>query len=172
MTERDVQRQRTYDAEVAALGGTWIDEALSPADLTAVFEAAVRHRWWRMLSVPAPLLAAGRAGSARSSSDGVTVRISPSDRTGATLAHELAHHLVTHLGLAGPAHGAHFRAAALRTVELVGGATPRRLLHEEWRRWRLTVAAWDHPEPSEPVGVLGPPTPEPDGVRLRGAIAL
>lgn len=172
MTGRDAERQRTYDAEVAAIGGTWVDEPLPSDELRAVFDAAVEHRWWVGLGVARPVLVEGRAGSRRSTSDGRVLRISPSDRTGATLAHELAHHLVTHLGGPGPAHGPHFRAAALRTLEVVGGSTPRRLLAEEWTRWRLAVARWELPEPDEQIGVLGPPTSLTDTTRLRGAIAL
>ena len=168
---RDQDRQRVYDAELAAFGGTTFDEPVPWSELVAVFETVIRHPWWQNLAVVAPSLVRGRRDSQRSSSNGAVVRIAPGAQSGSTLTHELAHHLVTHLGLADPGHGPQFRAAGLRTVELVGGSRSRQILSGEWARWGLSVGTWAFPEPPTGPGMSRPiVTPGPE--RIRGAIAL
>lgn len=162
MSRRDLHRQRVYDAEDAAFGGTTLDEPLAWAALVAVVHAVTHHPWWRDLGVPAPAVRPARDDAARSSADGGTIRFARPGRTALTAAHELAHHLVA--ALVGPhvePHGPQFRAAELRTVAIVGGDEARAVLDAEWARWGLPAAAWPWPEP--------PPGP---GLALVGVIAL
>lgn len=156
MTRRDVHRQRVYDAEEAAFGGTLLDDPLDWDTLVALFGAVVHHPWWRSLGVTTPALVQARVDSQRSSSDGTTIRISPHGRTPLTVAHELAHHISP-----GDQHGPAFRAAELRTVAVVGGVEARRRLAAEWARWGLPPGSWDRPEP-----------PDGPGIAVRGVIAL
>ncbi|MBK5221795.1 MAG: hypothetical protein JJE52_02745 [Acidimicrobiia bacterium] len=162
----DRHRQRVYDAEDAAFGGTLLDAPVPWNQLVTVFGTATHHRWWVALGVREPSLRPARSDSARSSSDGRSIRISPIGCTPLTVAHELAHHLVAALdplidGAAEPAHGPMFRAAELRTVALIGGTAARTVLEGEWRRWGLPPGHWGWPEP-----------PDGPGLALRGVIAL
>ncbi|QGG94720.1 hypothetical protein [Actinomarinicola tropica] len=161
MTPRDTDRQRVEDAEIAAFGGTDLEEERSWDEVTSILHAVVLTPWWTQLEVPAPVLRPARADARRSSADGRTIRICRGGRTAYTVAHELAHHLVVHLPPGGPGHGPAFRAAALRTVAVVGGTEARDVLAEEWRRWGVPPGSWHRSEP--------PPGP---GLALGGVIAL
>ena len=131
---RDLHRQRVYDAEHAAMGGTVYEEPVSWEDLTALFHATLHHPWWRQQAIPDPILRRARHDSGRSSSDGVTVRIARAGQNAITLAHELGHHLDSTLPWAGEprrGHGPTFCAALLRVVEVVCGPVERAVLHAE-----------------------------------------
>jgi hypothetical protein len=159
---RDVDRQRVYDAEVAAFGGTTLDEPLAWDGVVAIIHAVTHHSWWRALDVPDPLVRRARSDAGRSSADGRTIRLADDGRTPLTAAHELAHHLVAaHHGPDVEPHGPEFRAAALRTVAVVGGDEARATLSAEWTRWGVPPGPWALPEP--PAG---------PGLALRGVIAL
>jgi hypothetical protein len=157
----DRHRQRVYDAEEAAFGGTLLSEPMEWDDLLVLAHSVVHNPWWAGLEVDPPTIRAARADSGRSSSDGSTIRLASGGRTALTVSHELAHHLVAALEPDDPGHGPAFRAAALRTMALVGGTDARHLLDEEWRRWGVPAGTWRWPEPP-----LGP------GHLVRGAIAL
>jgi hypothetical protein len=162
VTPVDRERQRVYDAEDAAFGGTLLHEHLAWDDMVVAFHAVVGGAWWRSLGVTVPALVRARADSARSSSDGASIRIAPAGQTALTVAHELAHHLVAALSPPErPAHGPEFRAAALRTVAVLGGTWARGALDAEWERWGVPAGAWAWAEPPAGPGHL-----------LRGAIAL
>lgn len=159
---RDSQRQRVYDAEVAAFGGTLLDEPMRWDALVAVVDALAHHPWWLGLGLDRPEVVAARSDSRRSTSDGRTIRLAAGGRTPLTVAHEMAHHLVA--ALHGPhveAHGPTFRAAELRTVAVIGGTDARRVLANEWRRWGLPPGPWPHAEP-----------PDGPGLALSGVVAL
>lgn len=156
MTRRDAHRQRVYDAEEAAFGGTSLDELIEWDGVAAVVAAVVHHPWWRSLGASVPHLARARADAARSSSDGSTIRLCREGQTALTVAHELAHHLAI-----GDLHGEGFRAAELRTITVVGGSEARHRLAAEWARWAIPPGPWNLPEP-----------PEGPGRALRGVIAL
>jgi hypothetical protein len=149
----DRHRQRCYDAEVAAVGGTRADEPWAWADLVVLCHRVVTHPWWVALGVPEPVLRAGRADSGRSWSDGTAVVLAPAGRTPITLAHELAHHLVHRSHPHEPAHGAAFRAAAVRTATLIGGRGTGDALAEELVRWGVPPGAWNGPEPPAGPGL-------------------
>lgn len=158
---RDVDRRRVEDAEVAAFADTLLEEVLGWDQVTAVFDAVVHHAWWASLDVPVPSLRQARDDALRSSADGSTVRICRGGRTAYTVAHELAHHVVAHRSPGGPSHGPAFRAAAVRTVAVVGGSWARRALDAEWVRWGVPPGPWHGAEP-----------PEGPGLALTGVIAL
>jgi hypothetical protein len=173
---RDTHRQRIYDAEEAAAGGTLLDEPLTWDDLVSLFHAAVQHPWWIACAVPEPVLESARSDSGRSSADGVRVRISPHDQSAATVAHELAHHLDIHTscpGSDGPRspHGPSFCAALLRTVEIMGGTSARGRLLAELHGRSVPIDVWRGHEPAahtplaDTLSLAGPG-------RLRGAIPL
>jgi hypothetical protein len=167
----DRDRQRVYDAEVTALGGTLLDQQLAWDDLQALFDAVVHHVWWRSLGVRAPVLRRARRDAARSSSDGTTVRMARHGQDGLTLAHELAHHIVAARCVVDPGHGPAFCGALLRTVEVIGGPSARRHLATELTRVGLTAARWDGPEPAV-ESALGATLAAAGPGRLRGAIPL
>lgn len=149
----DRHRQRVYDAEGFALGGTLFDEPQPWPRLVALCDSVVNHPWWTDLAAPHPRLVPARRDSRRSSSDGTTIRLAPAGCTIATLCHELSHHLVFHLGLDDPGHGPWFRAAELRVVELTCGTEARSFLAEAWRHAALPIHAWAWPEPPTGHGV-------------------
>jgi hypothetical protein len=165
---RDVDRQKVYDAEERAFGGTSMEERLDWSDVVVLVAAVVSDPWWHALGVPSPQLVRARADADTSSADGAQLRIAAPGHNAVTVAHELAHHLVAHvLGrradgrqLAGglpAAHGAEFRAAALRTASVVGGGLARVQLCRAWRDAGLSVATWSLPEPTprEPRALRG-----------------
>ncbi len=169
---RDLHRQRVYDAEEAAFGGTHLAERLSWPDVEATFHAVVHHAWWLAIGATQPVLRTARVDSLRSSADGREIRIAEGGRNALTIAHELAHHLVacTTAG-AEPAHGPRFCAALIRLVQLVGGVPARRRLEAELARREVPVGPWWSSEPPGSVALaatLVHAAPE----RLRGAVAL
>jgi hypothetical protein len=167
----DLHRQRCYDAEDWALGGTILDEPLSWDDLSALFEAVLHCEWWRSLGVMSPQLRRARSDSARSSADGTSIRIAPAGQNSVTLVHELTHHLVASLDLVDPGHGPGFRAAALRVMQVVGGTRSRHMLDHAWKHHRLPVSPWTFGEPEGGDGLAASLVDAgPD--RLRGAIPL
>jgi hypothetical protein len=169
---RDVHRQRVYDAEEAALGGTHLTERLRWDDVVATFEAVVHHPWWRSTGAGRPELQRARAGAARSSADGRRVRVADTGRDALTVAHELAHHLTVVTGPAeAEAHGPAFRAALVRLVGLVGGPVARTHLEHELARRDVPVGAWWLPEPPATTGLADTLSRAGPG-RLRGAVPL
>jgi hypothetical protein len=171
MTMTDRHRQRCYDAEDWAFGGTILDEPLSWDDLSALFEAVLHSEWWQSLSVTSPQLRRTRSDSARSSADGTSIRLAAVGQNSVTLVHELSHHLVASLDLVDAGHGPEFRAAALRVMQVVGGTRSRQLLDDAWHHHRLPVAPWTFGEPASDDGLAASLVDAgPD--RLRGAIPL
>jgi hypothetical protein len=167
----DRGRQRCYDAEDSAFGGTHLDQPISWADLIALVGAVTSDWWWHRLGVAAPVVVPARREATRSSADGTTVRIAEGGRTALTVLHELTHHLVIHRQLPDPGHGAHFRAVELRVAEVVGGAIARRQLATSFAEHGLAVPPWDGPEPYHPIGLASSLATAGPG-RLRGAIPL
>lgn len=161
MTPRDADRQRVEDAEIAAFGGTDLEEPRDWDEVASILHTVVCSAWWASLRVPPPVLRPARSDARRSSADGQSIRICRGGQTAYTVAHELAHHLVAHLSPGEPGHGSGFRAAALRTVAVVGGTGARAILAAEWDRWGIPAGPWRWPEP--------PPGP---GIALGRAIAL
>lgn len=157
----DRHRQRVYDAEEAAVGGTLLTEPMDWDDLLVVANAVVHHPWWQALGVDPPTIRPARSDAARSSADGSTIRLAAGGRTALTVTHELAHHLVARLDPSDPGHGPTFRAASLRTVAVVGGAWARHALDAEWRRWGIPAGPWPWADVPDGPGHLVP-----------GAIAL
>ena len=180
----DRHRQRCYDAETAALGGTSVDERWPWAELVTLLGRVVDHPWWDEFATASPHLRRGRSDSRRSWSDGTSIVLAPGGCTPLTLAHELAHHL-NRPNPTEAAHGPAFRAAEVRTVTLIGGTTAGQLLDTELRRWRLAPGPWPHAEPPGGVGLAElvhlermraatpviPPRPGPPP-RIDGAIPL
>jgi hypothetical protein len=152
MTDR--HRQRCYDAEEAALGGTLLTEPQGFDVLVELVDAVGGHRWWAALGAPAPVVRRGRPGSRRSWSDGIGITIAPAGADALTVAHELAHHLTRRLDPADPGHGPTFRAAELRTVSVVGGTRAAELLAAELVRWGVAPGPWPGPEPGGGAGGL------------------
>lgn len=143
----DRHRQRCYDAETAAVGGTLLDEPWPWSDLVVLLDRVLADPWWARWEVPAPHLRPGRADSRRSWSDGSSVVLAPDGRTPITLAHELAHHLVHHRWPGGAAHGPAFRAAVVRVLAVVGGHCAAEVLAAELVRWGVPPGRWSGPEP-------------------------
>lgn len=178
----DRDRQAVYDAEDAAFGGTTMDEVMAWDDVESLVAAVVEDPWWKGLDVPAPVLVRTRTDSSTSRADGRSVRIAPAGQTGATVAHELAHHLLAHLNWAPAAtetpHGPRFRATAQRVAIVVGGPVAGEQLSAACRRSRLSVAVWPFDEPAErppralrDVRRLGPPgSTLPPRAQTRGEI--
>lgn len=162
---RDTDRQRVYDAEEAAWGGTTMTDPLTWAEIEVLAAAVSADPWWVVLGVPAPVVERARADSTNSSADGRRIRLSTAGFDAATVSHELAHHLAAHLPWVvddpETPHGPRFRAAALRTAMVVGGSLAVDQLATAWHQQRLTVAEWPG---AEPAGR--------NGRALRGAIAL
>lgn len=149
----DRHRQRVYDAEGFALGGTMFDDLQPWERLEALTDAVAHHPWWTGLGASRPFLTRARRDSHRSSSDGTTIRLAASGCTIATLGHELSHHLVFHLGLTDSGHGPHFRACESRVIELLCGTEARSFLDQAWRDCGLEVSHWDWPEPPSGHGL-------------------
>lgn len=168
----DRHRQRCYDAEASAFGGTTLDRRIGWDDLVALFEAVTRHPWWLSLGAAPPALRPARRDAARSSADGATIRIASGDRTALTLGHELCHHLVCSLRIDDPGHGPAFRAAELRVIELLGGKGARQQLDEAWRRHGLDLRRWPGPEPHDGGPGLATSLTAAAPGRLRGAVPL
>lgn len=154
----DRHRQRVYDAEGFALGGTVFDDPQPWSRLLSLCEAVADHPWWSGLGASRPTLTPARRDSFRSSANGSTIRLAPSGCTIATLAHELSHHLVFHLRLDDPGHGPWFRATELRVIELVCGTEARSFLAQAWRDASLAVESWHWPEPPPGLGLALAPT--------------
>lgn len=150
---RDQHRQRVYDAEGFALGGTMFDDPQPWARLVALGEAVAHHPWWTGLGASRPTMVRARRDSHRSSANGASIRLAPSGQTIAILCHELAHHLVFHFGLDDPGHGPWFRATELRVVELVCGTQARSFLDQAWRDGGLRVESWVWAEPPPGSGL-------------------
>jgi len=150
----DHDRQRVYDAEEAAFGGTTLDEPLSWDDVEVLMSAVTSDRWWTELAVPAPRLVRARADARTSCADGEAIRICRDGQTALTLTHELAHHLTGHLpwpasDLREPVHGPRFRATSLRVAMVVAGQVAVDQLEEAWRIHGLSVTTWAFPEPTQ-----------------------
>lgn len=154
MTVPDRDRQRVYDAEVSALGGTVFDDPLHWDDVLALFHRTIAPRWWQELGVPTPVLRRARSDAQRSSSDGTSIRIARHGQNALTLAHELSHHVVQGLALVDPGHGPAFRACSLRIIELTAGTEARRFLSEAWHDAGLAVDPWPRPEPPHGPGIV------------------
>lgn len=173
MTNRrvvDRDRQRVYDAEDAAFGGTTMDEALEWHEVEVLVAAVVADPWWTSLGIVTPRLRAARSDARTSCSDGEVVRISREGQTAVTVVHELAHHLSGHLAWPadpeGPSpHDGRFRATALRVATIVGGTPGADALARSWERHGLCVAAWPWGEP------VGRPPRALRGARALGAIS-
>jgi hypothetical protein len=117
---RDSQRQRTYDAEKAAMTG-WPGDII-PADVAVELAATLcATGWWRTNVAVAPTIRPGRRDSQRSSctiepNGRTTIRFSPyTSRTAVT--HELAH--VADRTRSG--HGPTFRGWHVRLAHLAFG---------------------------------------------------
>jgi hypothetical protein len=148
----DHDRQRVYDAEEAAFGGTTLDEPLSWDDVEVLMSAVTSDRWWTELAIPAPRLLRARADARTSRADGSAIRICRDGQTALTLIHELGHHLSGHLpwpssDVADSAHGPRFRASALRVAMVVAGPVAVDQLARAWRSHGLSVTIWAFPEP-------------------------
>jgi hypothetical protein len=159
---RDVDRQRVYDAEEAAFGGTTMTERLTWPEVTSLASAVAADPWWVALDVPAPAIEHARADASTSSADGTRIRLCAAGQDAATIVHELAHHLDVHLSWRGTArgprsaldapHGPRFRATALRTAMVVGGWLAVEQLATAWDQTGLTVAGWAWAEPERRQG--------------------
>lgn len=148
----DRDRQAVYDAEESAFGGTTMDELLAWTEVEVLVAAVTSDPWWIGLGVIPPLLVRTRDDARTSCADGSEIRICPAGRTGVTVGHELSHHLTGRLTWPAPptaevAHGARFRATALRVAMVIGGAPAADQLATSWRRHRLSVADWHWDEP-------------------------
>ena len=142
---RDHQRQRCYDAESSAFGGTTMAVDLDWESVVALVATVTHHPWWRGLGAPPPRLARARTDARRSVADGVTIRIARDGQQALTVVHELAHHLTTRLGRPDPGHGAWFRSTELELVRLVAGDLPHCQLAEAFAHHGLQVERWDRP---------------------------
>jgi hypothetical protein len=150
----DRDRQRVYDAEEAAFGGTTMDDRLGWDDVEVLVDAVVADAWWASIALPAPRLQRSRADARTSCSDGVVIRICTEGQTALTVVHELAHHVAGHLawpdGVGEPTpHGDRFRATALRVATVVSGSSGSDALERSWHSHRLSVADWAWPEPDD-----------------------
>jgi hypothetical protein len=148
----DHDRQRVYDAEEAAFGGTTLDDPLSWDDVGVLLSAVTSDQWWTELAVPAPRLVRARSDSRTSCADGRAIRICRDGQTALTLTHELAHHLSAHLPWPSsdapePVHGPRFRATSLRVAMVVAGQVAVHQLEHSWRVHGLSVTAWAFSEP-------------------------
>jgi hypothetical protein len=109
----DSDRSQVYAAEEAAFGGTLLEEVTTFEHLERLATRTMALAWWSGPVVPV-VAARSDAGSscARSSPDGVEIRLARPQWTPATLTHELAHVLA---GL-DAGHGPHFRRAHIDIV--------------------------------------------------------
>jgi hypothetical protein len=118
----DAGREAVYAAEDRAFGGTDLDEPEHLHHLRAIAATLTATDWWPSAGGPAVAIEAARddagSSSARGGGGRVVVRLAASQRTRATLGHELAH------ALAGVDHGhdATFRAAHVDVVAMIAGA--------------------------------------------------
>jgi hypothetical protein len=153
MSGADDGRTAAYAAEDVAFGGTDLDREVEPDVLRALATRVTTSDWWRDCGGPEVVVDLARAGarssSTRDGAGGVKIRLASGQRTGGTLAHELAH------ALAGVAHGhdATFRAALLDIVAMVAGASAAATLADAYDE--LEVPAGHRAWPS-PVLLTGP----------------
>jgi hypothetical protein len=168
---RDQHRQRVYDAEDAAFGGTVLTHPLSWDDAVALTHAVVHHPWWSLLGVPSPQVLRARGDATRSSADGNRVRLARDGQDAVTVAHELTHHLVANTLRTVAPHGPEFCAALLRTIEVMGGIAARDRFRGELAARGVPVGVWWGPEPPHRAPLAGTLTRTGPG-RLRGALML
>lgn len=129
----DRHRQAVYDAEEVAFGGTIYEEPMALAEAADLVRSFCEDDRWTELGLPVPEVRPTRRDSnhsyARCGDDGVSIHLSPTGCTAATIAHELAHVLVRGSGRTGEAdHGPSFRRADVDLVAaLLGTAVADRL---------------------------------------------
>ena len=153
----DVDRSQVYAAEEAAFGGTTLDSVTRFEHLERLALQVMALPWWPGPVVPIVTARAdARTSCARSTTDGLEIRLAAPQWTPVTLTHELAHVLA---GLAA-GHGAGFRRAHVDIVTAALGA--------EAGRWLLDAYV-AHGLPLPPAERVAEPMPTP---RVNGPIAL
>jgi hypothetical protein len=130
----DRGREAVYAAEVAAFGGTDIDQVVTLDDVRALAASVVAGDWWASCGGPPVAVVGARSDAASSSAraatgTGVLIRLAPTQWTAATVGHELAH------ALAGVAHGHddRFRAAHVDVVAVIAGGAAAADLDRAYR---------------------------------------
>ena len=152
----DVGRTAVGAAELAAFGGTDIDEERPLKELAGRARSLVEGSWWRTAGGPDVVVTASRVdarssravASARGADGAVLIRLAPGQRDVATLAHELAHALagVDH------GHGGRFRIAAIDVLAALAGAAHGETLAASFSAFQLAVAERPWPPPEGPAG--------------------
>ena len=153
----DADRSQVYAAEEAAFGGTTLDSITRFEHLERLALQAMSLPWWPGPVVPIVAARAdARSSCARSTTDGLEIRLAAPQWTPVTLTHELAHVLA---GLTA-GHGAGFRRAHVDIVTSV--------LDTEAGRWLLDAYV-AHGLPLPRAERVAEPMPAP---RVDGPIAL
>lgn len=134
---RDSERQRTYDAEAAALGGAVSTLPVGVERCRELFAEVRRSDLWQVEAAGCDVqILAARRDARRSSAAGSRVRLVRSDASPLTLAHELAH---VAAGPADPGHGPRFRALEVALVRLLCGTAAAAALDAAFDARRLRV---------------------------------
>jgi len=136
---RDLERQRTYDAETRAFEGTLVEAPLTFAEVLELSETVTATPWWRRHGVPVTFVR-GKGTAIHSHFDRANGRITLTEvqQTPATVAHELAH------AASDDGHGPRFRGAHCALVHGLCGAGPARSLRAEYMAEGLDVADLEH----------------------------
>ena len=152
----DVDRSQVYAAEEAAFGGTTLDSVTRFEHLERLALQVMSLPWWPGPVVPVVTARVdARSSCARSTADGVEIRLAPPQQTPVTLTHELAHVLA---GLT-VGHGPTFRRAHIDIVTSVLGAEAGRWLLDAYRSCGLSIPPAERPTEPEPLlepRVVGP----------------
>jgi len=152
----DVGRTAVGAAELAAFGGTDVDEERPLSELAGQARSLVYGSWWRAAGGPAVVVTASRSDArsshavagARVADGAVLIRLAPGQRDIATLAHELAH------ALAGveQGHDRRFRIAAVDVLTALAGSAHGDHLAASFSAFQLPVAERPWPPPAGPAG--------------------
>ena len=153
----DHGREAVYAAEEAAFGGTDLDRTVALDDLVLMAAGVVAGDWWASCGAPPVEVVGGRADASSSSAragvgTGVLIRLAPTQRTAATVAHELGH------ALAGVGHGhdGRFRAAHVDVVAMLAGGALATILARAYAAHDVPPGdrSWPPPERARGPGFV------------------
>jgi hypothetical protein len=135
---RDPHRQRVYDAERIAFENTALADRIAEGEIKSSYREVIDSPWWiwrdvEVVSARADMVShGGKANRNR-------IWTSAGRIHQYTVSHELAHVLVSRLGLFDPGHGAAFRRTHLHTVHAIYGEPYRDLLLQAYTAFELPI---------------------------------
>lgn len=137
-----------HAAELAAYGGTTLDEQVQLISLDRAMRRVVDGEWWSSAGGPAVTVrraqSSARSSSARDALGIVEIRMAVGQLDLATLTHELAHALAG----VGHDHDDLFRRANVDIVAALAGASAAGALATAYAEFGLALAARPWPAPT------------------------